>query len=509
MKILRDHFAFALVLLPLAVLYLWLNASDDLGSLRGDGLIYVNTARHYAPYWPADEQAATWAHVTQFPPAYAAVLAATGGAFDFRLAHGITTVCLLASFAALYAWLIQLGIPRLRATVATALFAVTAGTFLQSFLLHPEGLYVALGFTALSLLVLGEQTPRTSAYWVASAAVAVAILTRTVGVTLVPALWIALARNRPRGWPVMAAAAVAPGLLWSLLHHPPWSYADTLKAEYAGAPLESILATVLRSMAAAGAGFADNLLRAAHLQWVVVSLGAIAAAVALWRFVRWRPDAWYLAAYLAALALWPYPQEAQRLTWVVVPLLLGYVVWAGDRLAPRVPAARMRPAVSWAPVAVLALIVLPEFALLMGRATHPLARATPAYRHVPEWYEPRLPAARRLTEAQLGTVQAFREFATQIPRGECVFSTLPMVAAFYTGRDARFPPWESTDDRAFMEETRQAGCRYFVFTLEPGRGYTRAYYPLDRLGDRVQILAEQPLGAGGERPAAALAVLKD
>ena len=492
--------ALAALLLALASLYLWLNGYEELGSGHGDGLIYLVTARHYAPYWPADALAETWAAATQFPPLYSALLAATGGTFDFRLAHGATTLCLIGAFAAFYAWLVRLGIARARAGAMTVVFGLAPGTFLQSFYLHPEGLYVALTFTALALLALGEERPRASLYWAASAAVAATILTRTVGVALLPALAIALIRGRPRAWPAMLAAAIAPAALWNFLHDPPWSYADTLRAYYLEAPPEAILATLTSSIGSDATGLADNLVGSTRLRWVVVLLGAIAAGVALLRFFRARPDAWYVFAYVAVLVIWPFPEEARRLSWVLLPFLLGYVAWAGERLAERAPAAlrRLRPGLGWAPVAVLALVVLPEFILLMARATHPLARAEPAYRHFPEWYEAPLTPAQWLTEVQRGTMAALRSYGPRIPQGECAFSTMPLIAAFHTGRDVRPPPLESTDQRTFEQETRRIGCRYFIFTMDSGRGYLQFHYPLDRVRDRIEILDERRIEQGGE-----------
>lgn len=513
MTALRRHTGFCVLLAVLAALYLWLTWYDDLGGIKGDGLIYLNTARHYAPYWPADPMAAVWARVTQFPPVYSFLLAVSGGALDFRLAHAATTVCLLAAFAAFYAWLLALGAARLHAAAATALFALSPGTFLQSFFLHPEGLYVALGFIALLLLAAGEAEPRARWFWLAAAAVAVALVTRTVGATLLPALGIALLRHRPRHWVAMGALAALPGLVWGVVHKIDWSYSDTLTESYLGVPLETIAHKVHATVVAGAQGIVDNLVRG-PLRWVAAAVGALAAGVAGWRFLRGRPDAWYVMAYLATLVIWPYPQEAQRLTWVLLPFLIGYVVWAGERLALRIPPAhsRARSAVAWVPAVVLATIVLPEFGLLMGRATSPLAQANPAYRHYPEWYEPQPEAAFTLTELRLRTVEGLRRFAPQIPPDECVISTLHFLSAgFYTQRDLRAPPPEHLDDRTFDRDIRAIGCRYFIFSFQSdqSRGFTRPFYPLHRLRDRITILDEQrgDPAALGENPAAALGVI--
>lgn len=508
--LLRRHGAFLALLTALAAWYLWLTWYDGLGSLMGDGMIYVSTARYYAPYWPTHPIDEAWATLTQFPPVYALVLAAAGGAADLRLAHGITTLCLLGAFVSCYGWLLTLGLSRLRASAATALLGLAPGIFLQSFHLYPEGLYVSLSFAALIGLVRGEQTSRASWFWASSAAIAIAIVTRTVGVTLLPALLVALVRSRPARWPGMLVLAVAPAVAWNLAHDPPFSYTDALRDVYVGAGPEAILRSVWVSTESAALGLLHNLSQNPSLAWFAVLLAVVTAGVAARRFLQWRPDAWYLAAYLATLAIWPYPVEGPRLTWVVVPIVLGYLLWAGAQLALRVTSrlGRAGPVVGWLPVIAVALMVLPEFALLSARAVHPLALANPDYRHFPQWYAPTLDRARLMTELHLGVAEAFRKFAPQIPEDQCFFSVLQDLGAFYTLREAHTPPPESVDQSTFDEEVRKTGCRYFVFTIASAQDDERILYPLHRLGDRIQVLDMRRMGLPGDPPVAVLGVLE-
>lgn len=502
----RRHAAAAAVLASLAALYFWLTAYADVGALNGDGLIYLHSARHYAPHWPDDPFAAVWASVTQFPPAYPALLAATGGIFDLRLAHGATTACLLAALATGYAWLVALGVPRASAAAAIGLVGLAPGTFLQSLYLHPEGLYVALVFAALLGLHAGERTSQAHGFWLACAATALAILTRTVGVALLPALLLALARGKPRHWPFMLALAVLPGLAWNLLHRPGWSYSDTLTESYLGAPLDAVVRQVAASIAAASGGFVDNLVRAGPLRVLAAVAAAFAAGVALWRFARGRADAWYVAAYLGALALWPYPQEAQRLAWVLVPFLVGYVACGAGALAAKWG----RPRLAWAALALLAAAIVPEFLALGGRAVHPLARRVPEYRHYPEWYAPQLEVAWSVTELRLRTVEALRRFEPQIPEGECAYATLPyLIGGTYVRRGLPAPPPEALTDAEFERAVAGGECRYFIFTYERDarRGFTQPLYPLARIREHVDVVDEQRM-ADGKALVAALGVLK-
>jgi hypothetical protein len=513
MNPLRRHGAFAVVLAALAALYLWLNAFDDLGGLGGDGLIYAVTARAYAPFGPPDALAAEVAGGTQFPPVYSLLLMAGGGAASLLAAHLATAFFLLCAFASFYLWLCSLGVGRLQAALGVALLGAMPGTWVQSFYLHPEGLYVALTLAALNLLTLAERTARAGLFWAASVAVGLAIVTRTVGVALLPALAVTLFRSRPRWWIGMIAAALAPEALWSALHHPPWGYADTLIAQYGGdTSLRNVLGAIAGSVVASVKGLGWNVVQTPRLVWPAAAVGIASMAVALWRFVHCKPDAWYLMAYLGVMALWPFPEEAWRLTWVVVPILLGHFLWAGEQVLRRagVSSGRIRSALSSAPGLIAGLTLLPGFALLTARAAHPLTDLHPAYRHVPEWYDPLLPKAQWLAESRLATVDGLREFAARVPEGQCVFSTRPLMTSFFTGRTAHFTPREGEGDAAFDEELRRKGCRFFVVFHDAGRAYTRAYYPLDRLGTRLEVIAKSgiDIGPADERRVAELAILK-
>jgi hypothetical protein len=139
--------------------------------------------------------------------------------------------------------------------------------------------------------------------------------------------------------------------------------------------------------------------------------------------------------------------------------------------------------------------VLPATALLLARATHPLAR--PEYRHYPEWYEPDLARARTLTDLRLGVIAALKRFAEQVPPDQCVFSATPyLIASFYLPRDLRPPPPEGSSDHDFAAALQAAGCRYFLFTayVEPRLGFGAPLYPLERVRDRVTILDRESLG---------------
>lgn len=487
---LRNHLAFVLALPLLAALYLWMNGYDGLGTARGDGLIYFLTAWHYAPWAETDPLAVVVARDTQFPPVYPFLLMAFGTIYSFLAAHLLTAGFLLCGFVAFYAWLVSLGIDRTRAGLGAALFGLLPGTFLNSLYLHPEGLYIALAFAAFVLLESGERTAKVSHFWWASAAIAVAFVTRTVGLTLVPALGIALLRNRPRGWQGMLVLAVAPAVTWGLVHHPEKAYSEALAKTYdLHRPLDAVFGDVIGFVQAAIDGLAWNLVYMNSLRLIGLTLCGVAMGVALWRFVRGKADAWYLLAYLGVMALWPYPQEDWRLMWVVVPVLLGYFLWVGEWMWARAAALSgpVRAALAWGPVLALALVVLPGSAAMIKRATQAPAAGDPALRYLPEWYLPDPREAYHLALLQIELVKALREFSPLIPEDQCVFSIAHLVTAYFTDRNTDLPP---ADNENFEYALHHKGCRYFIMSATPARLFPEPYHPRRRLGDRIRIIAE-------------------
>jgi hypothetical protein len=505
------HGGFALALAALGAAYLWVTAGDELGSLYGDGLIYLLTAREYAPYAPGDALTRGYAGIANFPPGYPLLLVLTGGVTSFAAAHAVTAIALVAAVVAVYAWLLGTGFGRPQAAVVALLCGILPGSFLQSFYLHPETTYMAWAFAGLALLARAEAAPRPAVLWAASAAITLALLTRSAGITLLPALAIALYRARPRGWPAMLVLPLVPWLAWSATHDSgEWSNSAAL-AGFARLAPASQLELARTSVAAMIEGAHDNVFHVWRLPWLAVALGAAALGVAAVRFVRLKADAWYLLAYGAMLAVWPFPQEMQRLTFVVMPILLAYVAWAGVAFARRAtgPAAAVG---AWAPTVVLGLVLLPVFALLLQRAAHPMTREEPALRHVPDWYGWPLEDALLPAQAQVMTPRALRALGTRIPPSECVYATHLVHVQFHTGHwNARRPPLPGYNDAAFERELETSGCRWFVLTLMPAQFFPAPYYPFERLGGRLEVVAEQRLtdATGRQHTLVGLAVLRD
>jgi hypothetical protein len=506
---LRKQILPLLLLGGLAALYLPWTASERLGSLGGDSAVYLLTAEHFAPYLPDEPVAAAFADASQFPPLYPAALAATGGAASLRVAHAVTTLFLLAALAAAHALLRELSVPPGKALVAVTAFALMPGTLEQALQLKSEPLYLALSLAGLVALLRAGTSGSQVSYWLAVALMAGALLTRSAGIALVPALWIALWRGRPAGWPWMAAAMPAPALAWAVLHRGEDNYAGVLLQTWLASPGAAI-DTLAGNAAALVAGLGSSVVAAPALALVLAPLAVIAAGVLVLRAGRGAPDAWYVAAYLALVTVWGYRAESARFAWVMIPLLLAYVVQAGWMLAQKLPPSSRfaRSAAAWLAPAALAVAVMPQFAIALER-WHDPAVADRELVRLPEWYGRDRAAARAEAQAHLDLVRALAALARHVPAGDCVFAIKPSTVAYHLRRDAFLTPFEAVDDDAFQAWLLEKKCRHMVLlAATDGEDFPTPYYPRDRLGDALEIVAAVP---GSESPAvvAALARLKD
>lgn len=483
----------------LALAYFPWTWSGRLSSFDGDSAVYALTAKAYAPYGAPDPLAAAFARRSLFPPLYPLVLAWTGGAADLHFAHAATTLCLLLAFVALYAWCVTLPLPRPLALACAALFAIAPGTYAQALLIHSESLYLAFAFAALALLAVASRTGRAAAWWGGALAVAAAMLTRSAGAALLPALAVALLAHRPPRWPLMLAAAVAPAMAWSVLHHPAMSYGGALAAMYGPRTAAEIAAMLAYQALSLAVGVAKVFAAAAAPGWLLAALGAVALAAAVWRLVRCRADAAYFFAYLALIVAWPWPDEAPRFAFVLAPLVPAYAAWGVAGLAARVPGRAAAGALRALVPAALALAIAPGFALALERRFDPATREHPGLAQQPEWYGVARDRALRQGTLQLGLAAAVRELAAQVPEGECVYTVKPAELALLGHRDGRLPPNGRTPDAEFDRFLRQGGCRYVLALALTSPAYGRPYYPLQRLGARVEIVDARPNGPGASR----------
>lgn len=502
---------FVLVAALVAAAWLALSCSEQVG-MQDDGVIYLFSARHFAPWIAHDPVASVFAQDSPFPPLFPLLLALAGGGQSVVAAHVATVLCLVLALAALYAWLLALGTGRATAAAVAAIFAVCPGTVALMFNVLSEPLYLALALTASALFVrtAGRVSAELdAASWTAVALVAAALMVRSVGVTLLPALAVYLWQRHRWRAVLPLAAAVVPHAAWSLTHQSSLAYGGLLKAA-APQMLEDFGGFLRGQAVVLGQALRQNLVMFSSATILLFALPAFAGAAV--RALRGQADAVALFAYAGLLLLWPFPDQAQRFAWVAVPWLVGNLLWAarwaGERARAVAPA--LLPRLPALVVLALGLAVAPSPALVAARWSGAEAAAQPDLRQVGSLYLPSAEEARINAPMELALAHALRDFGARMPAGECSVSIFSRLTAFYGKRHSLLPPPAYRDQAGFDASLRWRNCRYVVMISASTPSFPEAFYPLDRLGDRVEILERRSAPfAGREVPIALLARLKE
>ncbi len=321
-----------------ALAFTW---QPGLASMYDDSVSYLIQAQALSPFGMAHPAVLAAAPYEKYPPLFAALLALTGGAFDWRVAHAVVALAFAAS-------VYLLGVLARQVTgsawiaVATALvYAWIPGSWLSVKGILSEFPYMVLAFAALIVHGARAGKPLTRGAAIGlGALLAAAVLTRTIGITLLAAIAFVealryarerdTARVRALAWtfaiPIVAAA------LWYALR--PSVGEDAYVSFGTG---------VLQGTAERGVGWAFSLvatnasalagawLHALLIFWgeswkpgflIASAFGALGLAASLRRAARGHADAAYVAAFLGLLLVWPFPGQMFRLAFPLVPLVL-------------------------------------------------------------------------------------------------------------------------------------------------------------------------------------------
>lgn len=489
---LREHRWLLMALAVIAPLMLVWSWSRVIGELGSDAPDYMIMARYYAAPLSPDAADRDFASVSRFPPLYPMLLAVLGGSQDLLRAHLITTACLLLGLVVFALWLTRQGVTGAAAALLTLLFAMLPNTWMMGLRPQSEYLYLLLSLTALLLLARHERNRQADTLLTAALLVAAASLERTIGVTLLaPLAWVAWRERRLRGLPTVALAA-APLLAWHFLHRARLGYNKSIAVTYGEHPLASLIQRVPELFEVYWTGFRHSFLPAALPPALASAIAATGALAAVWRLLRLRPDAIYLCAYGPVLLIWPFPEEAERLLWPVLPILLAQPLLV---IAEMNSAGARRDAAVQAYAACLAVSI-------MAMALPSIARAADRYRaasfwpmladarHYEGWYHPDLAYAVDRVVGQLGTMEALAEIPRFAPADDCVAAARPNFVTYVARRRSVFPPLNSVPDPWFMRILRETGCHYVFMYGGTGSQFPVPFHPLQRLPQPIDMLVD-------------------
>jgi len=494
----------AIAFLIISVAYIAWSWSDQLGDLGGDNATYLLTAHYLSPWTPHSAVAEHFAKVSQYPPVYPLVLALFGGANNLLGAHLITTAFLIGSMVVLWLWLRALGQSVSVAVGLPVVFALLPGTYMQALSILSENVYLFFVLVSLMCATAYERHGDLRWLWAAVVSVAAAALTRTVGLAMLVALLTYLAVRRPPKWTWLASAALLPIALWQLLRPSNFGYVDSLMEKYGSDPLGYLIQHLVLQSKSLWWGWLANFSSSEVGAIVLAAVAALAIGGTVWRIRQGALDGIYVVSYLVIILLWPFPAEAKRFVYVIVPILLVHGLLVLERVPLRLPV--VKPLALKLLVALpICILLLPDLALTAKRFFTPLPDVAEDFRRSILWFggAPNQATQKLLLERAL--VDAHRAAGRMVPEGGCVFSIKPSILGLYGQRVSYIPPREEWTDQVMEQYLAEKGCQHVLMLSLVSPSFRSSYYPLERLQRRMTMVHAWHLPGSSSIPVAILA----
>jgi hypothetical protein len=512
----RSFAAFAVVLtFAGAVLVSW-SWSDSIGDLGTDGCYYMLMAEHYSPLVRASAAASEAAASSRFPPVYPLTLAWLGAAPDLFRAHMLTTAMLLCALLVFGLWMIGQRLRTDSAALIALCLALLPGTLNLALTINSEFLYLLISVLALTLIDIARRSGRPALLLAAALAVALASLTRTIGVCLfVPLVAVAL-HQRSRGALLAMLVGALPILEWHLLHRSTFGYASIFSSSYQDNVLSGLIRQTGEEFPALRRGFEANFvteglapaLPVLPVHSVLGDLLGVACLAALGqRACGLRTEALYLVAYLCLLVVWPFPEDAKRLLWPALPLLLAQPLLV-VREWPRFRAkfdSELQPVV----LAAAAMLTMATPAVAFAAECYRDASFThlPGAREYVGWYRLDRDSAADEVLTQSTEIAAIGRIQDEIPEQACVLATRPDFINYFANRRAETPPPDSVPDPEFANLLRSSRCRFVFMSNVSDKLFPHPLHPLHRLNGPLHVLDYDREMAAPPRQGYALCIL--
>jgi hypothetical protein len=470
-------------------LYLGLAFNPTIGELGSDAAEYMMMAASHSPFVKTSVVVVQAAAVSRFPPVYPLALGMLGAAENLELAHIVTAAFLLCALAMYYAWLRNERLGAAASALLMLLAAVLPGTFILNTLINSEFLYLMISMLALLSMKSAVRSGEMAPLYTAAIAVAVAALTRTIGVTLFAPLLLCAIRIRKPAGAIAVLVAALPLLEWHQLHRAAYGYFSNLAIMY-GHSLTGFAQQLSSEPLALRDGFAENFTLAPGAKPIAYALAAVCIPAAALRAAMLRMDAVYALAFGTVLLIWPYPEVASRLVWPVLPVVLAQPVLLVRRSDKnnRRPDAGVRTAVVGAVAASVLLMALPAIAFISGRYRDARFSELPDAQGYEGWYATDLAHATFRLKSQIAYMQSLHRMRDEVPENDCVLATRPDLIRYLADRRSVFPPLNSTPDPYFSAQMQATGCHFVFMTTTYDPRYPIQLFPEERLPKPIHVL---------------------
>jgi hypothetical protein len=259
---------------------------------------------------------------------------------------------------------------------------------------------------------------------------------------------------------------------------------------------------LVRESTALSKGFFLNFSLSGKPTPLMVLTASVLLGSSLPRIMRGKPDGLYLLGYLAIVLLWPFPSQADRLLWPVLPVLAAQALITSESLRARL--ADGSPMRRICQPALLLLLLLPGFEGALATAAKLIdarKQEVPAVNRYVDWYRFEPAEGLLSIEAQQAVVSGLTALTDEIPAKACVLSIKPDWVAYFTRRRSQLPPLPELSDEQFQQQLATTGCHYVLGLAMTDKNFPVSMYPLDRLQGHLQQLDAGGIYTGSPDPA--------
>jgi len=478
------RWVFLAILVAVAVLAYLFTASDKLASFGDDSASYLTLAQYFLGS-SGNAYAAEWApYHSRFPPLLPLLLAMSGGANDYRIAHALVAAMGVLSLPLVYRYAgRQLGSAAGGLAVVVLFLAVpTAWISLKGILSDPLFLLLTMGALAFFDERIAGGRGSVLDHFIFGLLLGCAFLTRVVGFALLLAYAIHCTVSIVRGRQSFRARLVLPVLAWVVLAGL-WyalrptagtaSYEDIARGQFgdwATYPLLLLHRAADTFLGGWVASFMGEAGVAAPTSLALVLLGCIALAGTVLRVVDNRLDGWFVLILLAAVFAWRFtPEDTRRLLYPEMPLLVLFAACGLSRIAVAASLAASRRAILFSTAAAIEIVlVLPALLVLASRAADRepvIPGAGYEYRDVTEYYTTiNREEARKRAGVVVATLAGLDSIARATPRDARVMWMRPEYVALLGHRRA-VPFLYGWDRRTLAAEIRKSGTTHVVVSF--------------------------------------------
>jgi len=486
----REDLHFILLFIFLTVLYIFWTWNPEVAGLGGDNGVYLLTAHFYSPWAPPSVIAQHFATNSQYPPLYPLVLALFGGGESILAAHLITTVCLLLSFLAIRAWMLTLGLQKTTVNLAVLLIALLPGTVKLAMFILSENLYLFLSVLSLLLVSVAEKKESSPLLLLSAIVIAGATLTRTVGISLTASFCLYILIRNPVKALLPGFVTLAPVVIYSLhkklLMAEHSSYLDALLSHYSSAPATKVLVQIQTESISLWQGWLANFESGSAIYVIGFSLILFLPAVAV-RIYKRKLDGLYLLFYFVIILFWPYPAEAKRLIYPVLPIMVGQIL----SLINHINSLSLGK-ITVRPVSLFILVILissiPGSILIAGRFLQQLPPELESYRRTKFLYSSNQQVAIRNLAFAKVLLEDMKNLNDILPGNAIIYGTKPAIISLYSKRLALLPPKEMVTDNSLQNNDTGFQPHYFYMQATTSPSYPSPYYPFELIKDRIEIL---------------------